>query len=176
MEKTIKQKNPKKKSDVKKVSFYNNYKKEHSSPEVSLTQYYGFLSDVFKKFSEEIVLSNMELRLLKLGKFRVQSVSKGILKKNGEMRARKPDWARTKQYWSEKYPGLTPLELKEINNKLIIYHENEHTNGEYCKHLWDKMTVFSNNVRLYKFIPSRQFSRLLASVLKDPNRKVFYYA
>jgi hypothetical protein len=175
MEKIIKQKNPKRKSDKKKLDFYKDYSNNHNHNPVTISQYNNFTSDLFKRFSKAIVELNLELKLGRLGKFRIQSINVGVAKKSGDLRKRQPDWARTKEYWKTKYPGLTPEELKEIKNKLIIYHENEHSNGEYYKHLWDRLTMRSPNYMLYKFIPSRQFSRLLAKTVKDPNRKVFYY-
>jgi hypothetical protein len=65
--------------------------------------------------------------------------------------------------------------ITEIDNKTVIYHENEHSNQEFYEHHWDKLTANLKYKNFYKFKPSRQYSRLIAKVVKDPNRKTFYY-
>ena len=85
------------------------------------------------------------------------------------------NWKDTWDYWYKKYPGLTKEEIVNINNKPIIYHDNEHTNGEFYEHYWDNSTINLKYKSFYNFNASRQYSRLIAKVVKDPNRKTFYY-
>ena len=72
-------------------------------------------------------------------------------------------------------PDLSQEEIIKLENKKVIYHQNDHSNGEFYEHYWDKLTNTLKYKSFYVFKPSRQYSRLIAEVVKDPNRKVFYY-
>ena len=163
-------------SDVKKYDFYSHYRKNTKFPKMERKEYSAFLKDLMVAYSEAIVKENMELKLGKLGFIRIQAKKLHFFDKDGnKAKSLKVDWQKTKEYWSTKYPGKTKAELKLIQNKPVIYHENDHTKGEFYQHLWDKLTSLVKYRGLYKFIPSRQYSRLITEVVKDPHRTVFYY-
>ncbi len=164
------------KADIKKYNFYSHYRKNTTFSRLDRKEYSAFLKDLLTTFSEAIVKENMELKLGKLGFIRIQAKKLHFFDKEGNRaKTLKVDWKKTLDYWKVKYPGKTKEELKKIKNKPVLYHENDHTKGEFYQHLWDKLTSVVKYRRLYKFIPSRQYSRLIAEVVKDPHRTVFYY-
>lgn len=98
-----------------------------------------------------------------------------FINKKGELGRLKVNWGETLKYWSVKHEGLSKEELKAIKNKTLIYHTNEHSNGEFAEHYWDNKTTPLRHKKFYKFKASRQYSRLLAKTMKDVNKTVFYY-
>jgi hypothetical protein len=162
-------------SDIKKKDFRDYYIKNRKEKAVSIPQYNAFTSDLLKRLATAIVTEGIEVKFNKAGKIRVKSEMMPVLNKEGEFNKRRPDWQKTKAYWKVKYPGLTPEELKALPKKTIIYHENDHTDGEHYRHYWDKTTSTLIRVGLYRFRAARQFSRLINKVVTEKNRKVFYY-
>lgn len=164
------------KADVRKYDFFLHYKQNTTFEKLDRKAYSAFLKDLIKAFSEAIVKENMELKLNNLGFIRVQAKPLHFFKKDGtKAKSLKVDWQRTWAYWEEKYSGKSRDEITEIKNKHVVYHENSHTNGEFYKHLWDKTTSLVKYKSFYKFIPSRQYSRLITEIVSDSQRTVFYY-
>jgi hypothetical protein len=164
------------KADIRKYDFYSHYRKHTTYERLDRKAYSAFLKDLLAAYSEAIVKENMELKFGKLGFVRVQTRKLHFFKKDGKRaESLQPNWKKTWEYWEEIYPGKTRDEITEIKNKLVVFHENDHTNGEFYRHLWDKTTSIVKYKSFYKFIPSRQYSRLIKEMVSDPNRTVFYY-
>lgn len=162
--------------DIRKYDFYSYYRKNTKFPKMERKAYSAFLKEMLSTYSEEIVRSNMELKLGKLGFIRIQAKKLHYFKKDGTRAdSLKVNWKKTWEYWEGKYEGKNRDEITGIKDKTVIYHNNEHTNGEFYQHLWDKLTSVVKYRGLYKFVPSRQYSRLIAEVVSDPQRKIFYY-
>lgn len=163
-------------ADVRKYDFFSHYRKHTTFEKLDRKAYSAFLKDLLIAFSEAIVKENMELKIGRLGFLRVQTKKLHFFKENGERAASlQVNWKKTMEYWDEKYPGMSRDEITKLKNKTVIYHENSHTNGEFYRHLWDKATSVVKYKSFYKFIPSRQYSRLITEMVSDPNRTVFYY-
>lgn len=166
----------KNKANVKKNDFYRFYTENAKERIVERKTYNAFVKELLVILSTEIVTKGLEVKLNKVGKFRVRSKALHFFRANGQKaKSLRPNWQETWKFWEVKYPGLTRDEITKIENKTVIYHENEHSNQEFYEHYWDKLTIVLNNKSFYNFKPSRQFSRLVAKVVKDPNRKTFYY-
>jgi len=166
----------KNKGNVKKYDFYSHYRKNTKFPRMERKEYSSFLKELLTIFSKAIVEENMQLKLGKLGFIRIQAKKLHYFKKDGNRAdTLKVDWKKTWKYWENKYKGKTRDEITEIKNKTVIYHDNEHTKGEFYLHLWDKLTSVVKYRGFYKFVPSRQYSRLITKIVSDPHRKVFYY-
>jgi hypothetical protein len=163
------------KASIKKASFYTFYKQNAKNP-VAVKVYNAFTKDLLEAFSDAIVRLGLELRIPSVGKVRVRSNNLHFFKKDGtRSRKLKVNWAATWEYWHKKYPELTRAEIVEIKNKTVLYHENEHSQQEFYEHYWDKLTIPLKYKSFFRFKASRQYSRLIAEVVKDPNRQVFYY-
>lgn len=76
------------------------------------------------------------------------------------------NWKRTLDFWRQ-YPE------KEQENALI-YHTNPQTDGGIYKIYWDKSSIRHVGARFYRFAATRTHNRFLASILKDPLRKIDY--
>jgi hypothetical protein len=164
------------KGTVKKVEFYKYYKQNAKEKIVDNKIYNAFIKEVLCSFSELMVTTGLEIRIHKVGKFRIRSNKLKFFKEDGTFRNKlKPNWQATWEYWSKKYPGLTKDEIIKIKNKTVVFHDNDHTQNEFYDHYWDKLTTNLRYKSFYDFKPSRQYSRLIAKVVKDPNRKTFYY-
>ena len=162
--------------DIKKYDFFSHYRKNTKFEKLNRKTYSNFLKDLLTTYSETIVKENLQLKLGKLGIIRIQAKKLHFFKKNGQRaRTLKVDWGTTWEYWEKKYQEKTRDEIITLKNKKVIYFENEHTNQEFYQHLWDNATAIVKYKRLYKFKPSRQYSRLITTVVTDPNRKTFYY-
>ena len=163
-------------ASVAKYDFFSHYRKNTKFPKLNRKDYSAFMKDLLMAFSEAIVLEALELRFNRIGKIRVQSKKLHFLTKEGELaKTLQVDWKKTKEYWQKIYPGKSLEEIYEIKNKKVFYFDNAHTNGEFYRHLWDNATAVVKFKRFYKFKPSRQYSRLIAKTVTDPERKVFYY-
>jgi hypothetical protein len=163
-------------ANVKKYEFYSHYRKHSKLKKLERTQYSAFVKDLMIAYSTAIVAENMQIKFGKLGYIRVQAKQLNFVKQNGELsKTLKVDWYKTWVYWEKKYEGKTRDEIIEIENKKVLYFENNHTNQEFYKHLWDNTTAIIKFKRFYKFKPSRQYSRLITKIVSDPNRKIFYY-
>lgn len=162
--------------DIKKYDFYSHYRKNAKIERIERTQYDRFLKELLTTYSEAIVKENMQVKLGKLGYIRVQAKQMSFVDKDGNLaKSLRVDWIKTWKYWEKKYEGKTRDEITKIENKTVLYFENEHTNGEFYKHLWDNATAVVKFKRFYMFKPSRQYSRMITKIVSDPNRKVFYY-
>ncbi len=162
--------------EVKKKDFYNHYLKHKQEREVDKSVYNKFLKVLLDKFSTAIVETGLELKLTGIGKLRVRSKKLNYFTKEGKRaKSVRPNWKATLEYWKVKYPDQTLKELKGVPNKPILYHENDHTSGEFYEHHWDNNTTSLKYKSFYGFKASRQYSRLIAKIVKDPNRKTFYY-
>lgn len=161
---------------VKKDAFFAFYKEHAKEPIVDKKVYNHFIKELLDKFSRAIVTEALELKLNKIGKLRVKSNPLKFFNKHGEKyKSLKVNWEKTWTNWHKKYVGLSRQEITEIENKPLIYHENEHSGQEFYSHYWDNITVPLRYKTFYNFKASRQYLRLIAQVVKDPNRKVFYY-
>lgn len=166
----------KNKANIKKDDFYKFYLQNAKERIVERKQYNAFTKNLLTIFSTEIVTTGLELKVPKVGKFRIRSKALHFFKADGnKAKSLRPNWKATWEHWENKYSGLTRDEITKIENKTIIYHENDHSNQEFYEHYWDKLTIVLTYKSFYNFKASRQFSRLLAKVVKDPNRKTFYY-
>ena len=162
--------------DIKKDQFYKYYSENAKEKVVERSTYNKFIRDLLQTFSREIVETGLELRINRVGKLRVRSRVMHFFKKNGERsKSLRVNWVATWEYWHTKYPGLTKDQITQETNKTLIYHENDHSNQEYYEHFWDNFTANLKYKSFYTFKASRQYSRLIAQIVKDPNRKTFYY-
>lgn len=114
----------------------------------------------------------------RLGSIRIKKFDNSLrLNKEGEIENKlRPDWGKTRKRWVELYGNISGEELKEIKNKPIIYHLNEHTDGIVLKWYWDKVTCTIINQSAYKLEILRLVKREAAKAWKEiPSLKDIYY-
>ena len=162
--------------DIKKYEFFSHYRKNAKLAKLERTQYSRFIKELLDTYSEAIVKENLELKFGKLGFIRVQAKKLNFFRKDGKLaKSLKVNWVKTWEYWEGLHEGLTRDEILVLKNKKVIYFDNEHTNQEFYRHLWDNKTAVIKYKRFYKFKPSRQYSRMITEVVSKPERTVFYY-
>lgn len=131
--------------------FKENYTK-HSH--ISKSKYVRVCNLINMKLSDAIVRKSLELKLpYRLGYIRIRSYNYKIKFTDGKLDVRRNaiDWNATRELWKELYPGKTMAELKNIPNKKIVIHTNEHSNSTLLKWYWDKRMCNVRNSMPYSF-------------------------
>ena len=90
------------------------------------------------------------------------------LDKEGNVDARRlsVDWKKTKKYWQELYPGLTPQEISKLEGKPVIRELNESTDGYRMSWFWDKLTSTMKNQSAYYIGMTRSNDQMLSRGIK----------
>jgi len=136
------------------------------------------LKELNTEVSNKIILEALEFIMPDMiGSIRVRKFKNATTNKDGTSRFKKlrPDWAKTKKVWADLYPGKTMEELKEVKDKPIVRHLNEHTNGYSYEFYYNKSSGKYRNKPAYSFLPSRGLKNLLSSAALDAGTKVDYY-
>jgi len=119
------------------------------------------ISGAFNRYLMDRVLDGDSITLpSKLGPISLQSFKPTIkIEDDGSIKGLAPDWVKTKALW-DRNPTA-----KE--NKKLVYHANEHTDGERIKYRWQKMLVNVANKKYYTFKASRNNKRLASAKIKE---------
>ena len=165
-------------ADYTAKDMYKWYKKKYDNP-VEWRVYSDFLKEFYTELFNLIIYNGIDYIMPgRLGSIRIrrrQNIQK--LDENGEViHNLKPNWKKTLELWEKKYPNATREEVKNIPNKPIIYHLNDHTDGSYFRWYWDKMTCNVKNQSAYRFEPIRDKKREAAKAWKEiPKLRNIYY-
>jgi len=118
---------------------YNEY-----TEDIDKSIYISVVKDFFKELSKEVIVNRLRWKMpFKIGTIRIQK------KKNkSSVNARRINWEATKR-----------LDKK-------MYHLNLHSNNNYFKFLWDKLSNTPGK-GVYKFYPTRNNKRSLAKTIKE---------
>ena len=136
------------------------------------------LEKINKELIRMVVEESLILKLpMKLGQLRVMKYKPEVIDKDGNFRKERmaPNWKATKEYWQKEYPDLTMEEIFELDNKILVYHDNSHTGGYTMTFKWENSRTAIKGKTAYSFIPTRKHDRSLAEWLKNPYRKNDYY-
>jgi hypothetical protein len=132
--------------------------------------YTRIIGDFNSAISEAIMFDNFEYKLpARMGTLSIKKKKRKVyFLEDGTMVNRMPiDWKSTLELWSE------DEESKE--QKKLLRHTNEHTNGYIPFWYLNVHTGNFTNKTVYKFKSTRTNKRALAQILKDPSIKVNYY-
>lgn len=145
-------------------NFYNTrdsyilYKNMSDNP-INITQYVQ-INNQFMKFLISKLFETGEINIPeRLGKLSIFGKKVKIRIEDGEIKGLAPDWAKTKELWNS-----DPV-AKE--NKQLVYHFNEDTNGVRYKFFWSKNRVLVSNKTLYNLRMTRTNKRRLSSLVKE---------
>lgn len=138
---------------------------------------------ICKEFNEnvlkEVIYEGHDFSMgSRLGSIRIRKFNNKVkLGEDGEIANKfKVNWNKTLKKWGELYPDKTAEEIKEIKDKPLIFHLNEHTDGWVMKWFWDKITCNVPNQSAYRFEPQRSIKREAAKAWKTiPGLKNSYY-
>lgn len=95
----------------------------------------------------------------KLGTVQIVGKKAKVTIENGEIKGLAPDWVKTKELWNS--------DSVAKNNKQLVYHFNEETNGIRYKFFWSKNRVLVSNKTLYNLRMTRTNKRRLSSLVKE---------
>lgn len=154
------------KTDYSYKDLYAFYK-DNRFNNVSYKIYIEVLKRYFDLIMPMIIEDNLELRLpQRLGHFRIRERDYEIkLNEKGEVDKRhlQVNYKKTKELWAKKYPGKTAEEIKEIPNKPLVYHLNEHSDGKIYGFYWDKVISYVPNQKYYKIKVIRKWKNYLSN-------------
>ena len=144
--------------------FYNTrdsyviYKNMSVNP-INISQYVQIINH-FMKFLITKLLITGELNIPeRLGKLSIFGKKLNIRIENGEIKGLAPDWVKTKELWDS-----DPIAKQ---NKQLVYHFNEETNGIRYKFAWSKNRVLVSNKTLYNLRMTRSNKRELSKLVRE---------
>jgi len=164
---------------------YTLYTEEYGKIDRKL--YLAICYDILKTIAHMIITQSLEYRIPeRLGFLRVKKTKTKLrLNEEGKIDIRYNiiDWEATWKCWQEMYPGKTRKEIKNIENKSVIFQDNYHTNGDVMSWYWDRSFCNVKNNRIYSFSPSKggkygdyYYGRLgLAAWIKSDEKNNDYY-
>lgn len=135
---------------------YMFYKNKFPKKHIDKKKYTDICSLFNKKLSDKIIRESLEARLyFRLGFLRIRANKLKVKMKDGKIDTnRNPiDWPKTLDMWERVYGTRDKSVLKGIDNKKLVYHVNENTNGFIMMWYWDKRNSNIINNRVYKFSP-----------------------
>ena len=144
--------------------FYNTrdsyvvYKNMSDNP-INISEYVQIINQ-FMKFLILKLLSTGEIILPeRLGRLSIFGKKVNVRIEDGEIKGLAPDWVKTKQLWDS--------DEEAKNNKQLVYHFNEETNGIRYKFAWSKNRVLVSNKTLYNLRMTRTNKRALSNLVKE---------
>jgi hypothetical protein len=136
---------------------YKEYK-QHTDNPIDIKIYLK-ITQGFIKFLMSKLLSKGEIMLPeRLGNLSISGRKVKVVLEEGKIKGLAPDWKKTKELWEE--------DIEAKNNKTLVYHFNEETNGIRYKYSWSKNRVLVPNKTLYSLIMSRDNKRASSDAVK----------
>jgi len=138
------------------MSAYKFYRLKYPKSVINRRMFMILCMEFNKRVSDKMIRESLEFRVFhKLGFIRVRANKLTIRIKNGRIDTKKHavDWAKTKEMWKEMYKTDDISTLKDVHNKKVVIHTNEHTNGYIMKWYWDRRYCNVTNIRMYAFKP-----------------------
>jgi len=158
-------------ADLKSDDLYEYYcEKYGNTHNISKSRFLKILKELNDAKIECIVGSAWTYRMpCRLGDFRVRKRKlKFKLDENGELSTAnlKVDYKATKELWAS--------DKDAMDNKRLIFHFNEHTDGYNFPWYWDKRTSNVKNKFYYKVVMTRTHNRYKADLLIN-NHNLDYF-
>ena len=118
------------------------------------------ITNQFMKFLSSKLLSQGEINIPeRLGKLSIYGKKVKVKVEDGQIKGLAPDWVKTKELWDS-----DPIAK---NNKQLVYHFNEETNGIRYKYVWSKNRVLVSNKTLYNLRMTRSNKRELSKLVRE---------
>ena len=157
---------------------YKFYRKNVENP-LSIHKFISVLTKFHDRITDEMVGNNYEFFMpARLGTMyiRRREVKLYIDKKTNKIATRvlRVDYKKTKEKWKELYPDKTSEEIKQIENKPLIFNLHQNTDGKYAQWYWDIRTCTCPNKSAYVFEPVRANKEKISDYINTFN-KVDYY-
>ena len=138
---------------------------------ISEKTYSNILKDLNLMIVQAIILENFEFKLpYGLGMLSmVQKAIKYKLDDNGELLTKylSVDYKATKDLWSKDNEARI--------KKNLVFHTNDHTNGNRVSYRWSKKNCKVAGLQVYFFVPCRKVKRAPAEYLKNSDYKLTFF-
>jgi len=168
---------------------YALYKKEYSSKKnIDRSIYCKVCHEFNKAISQKIIKESFEFKIpFGLGYLRIKATKPKLKIKDGKVQTHKMaiNWNETLKLWKKLYNYENKSELKNIPDKKIVIHTNNHTDGRIMRWYWDRRISNVKNQTVYMFKPVKGgisnddycYGRLgLAKWILNPDRLNEYYS
>lgn len=144
--------------------FYNSrdsyvvYKSMSDNP-INISQYVQIINQFMKFIINRLFDKGQILLPEKLGTLQVIGKKVKVKIEDGQIKGLAPDWVKTKELWE--------TDEESRNNKQLVYHFNEQTNGVRYRFFWSKNRVLVSNKTLYNIKMTRTNKRTLSQLIKN---------
>lgn len=144
--------------------FYNTrdsyvvYKNMSDNP-INISEYVQIINQVMKFLILKLLSTGEIILPERLGRLSIFGKKVNVRIENGEIKGLAPDWVKTKQLWDS--------DEEAKNNKQLVYHFNEETNGIRYKFFWSKNRVLVSNKTLYNLRMTRSNKRELSKLVRE---------
>ena len=122
----------------------------------------GKFSDVCRGFNariyDKMIKDGFEFKLpYNLGMLRIKAIKPKIKTLNGEIikNSYPIDWPRTRKLWEEMYSKEEMSHIRDVKDKPLVYHENDHSNGYRMIVVWDRSLIGLKGTGMYGFHPAK---------------------
>lgn len=105
----------------------------------------------------------------KLGMMCIRKFKKKLmLNSDGTLNTRsvRVDWYKTKKLWEKDHVAKA--------SRKVVYYDNSHSDYYVMRFFWRRKSSNAKNKTLYRFTPTENWKRYLASVIKNPSIHVEY--
>lgn len=132
---------------------------ENSEEPINVSLYCNVIKE-FLKFAMSHLFRVGEFVLPeRLGVIQINGRKANVRTEDGKIKGLCPDWKATKDLWAR--------DEEAKNNKQLVFHFNEDTNGVRYKFKWFKKNSLVSNKTLYDLVFTRANKRKLASLIKE---------
>lgn len=137
---------------------YNIYTKTSSNP-VDINTFLA----ITKEFNKQLILEVQDKGEVNLpermGVLSIIGTKTKMVIEDGKIKGLAPDWKSTKELWAE--------DKVAKENKQLVYHFNEETNGVRYRYLWSTKKTALINRSMYNLIMTKDNKRSLAKLIKQ---------
>lgn len=137
---------------------YKTYKRESEEP-VDIKEYVSIVNGFMKFLMRKLFEKGVILLPERLGNIQITGRRVRARVEDGIIKGLAPDWGETKKLWER-----DPVAKEE---KRLVYHFNEETDGVRYKFTWSKERVLVPNKTLYNLRFTRGNKRELAKLIKE---------
>lgn len=172
------------KTDVKTKDLYDYYingitpvesisgkGKTRGEYDITMKEYSSIVKDINLSIIKLIILENFEFKLpCNLGILSMRKAPiKFRLNEDGELDTKvlSANYKATRELWEK--------DEEARKQKKLIFHTNEHTDGNRMTYWWSKKKAKVSGIAVYFFMPCRQVKRFPAAFIKDRELGLNFY-
>jgi len=147
--------------------YYKFFCKIYPNADISRSKFNKIISEYNEKMSELLIEELTYTLPLKMGTLEILKDQRKVYEnKEGKIINNKPvDWKATNNLWK--------LNEEAKKKKVLIRHENKHTNGYVFRVYYNKSKANFKNKTVYSFSPIRELKRNITQRIVDYSKKKY---